>query len=124
MTVGSAAAVIAIDCAEPTAPMANSLVCTPVIAFELTMNCRSEPCCWMPALAASRSVLSPRVLVTTLNEKPESMPVAAAPESATRVTCSAVDTAEASSAVAAVLPPYSVPAVARKPAPCAAPATP
>jgi len=68
--VGRTAPETAIEAGVPTAPIWNSEVWMPAIAFELAMNWRREPCCWTPAFAPSSSTLSPSAFVTTLNENP------------------------------------------------------
>ncbi len=72
-----------------------------VIALALRMNWRRLP--WMVRLPATSS--PSRVVLTALKLKPESTPVAFTPASTTRVMCSAVASADASSDTVALRPP-------------------
>jgi hypothetical protein len=121
---GSAPPRTAIDCSEPSALIEKLEVWMPEIAFELRMNWRRLP--WMERFGLPASSSPSLELVTALKLKPESTPVTSPPKEVrvTLVTCSASVRVVASSERRGSRPPKSAPFAARKPAPCAAPATP
>ncbi len=113
--------------AAPPAPVGTKRITfAPAAAFAFRMNWRSEPWIVRAAEVSSSVASPPRVLVTTLNEKPELMLVMLPPPSGivTRLRCSAVVSAAALSETVPSLPPKNAPAEPFSPLPVQASATP